>query len=86
MIRKKSQDTIAPYLKDASNYFGGAAKEVLIPENLSEIAQFLKNDSRPVTVAGAGTGLNASRIPSEGVIISLERFDEIEEVKNGEVW
>tara|TARA_Y100000588_G_scaffold37200_1_gene35688 strand:+ start:124 stop:1536 length:1413 start_codon:yes stop_codon:yes gene_type:complete len=86
MIRKNSQETIAPYLKDASNYSGGAAKEVLIPENLVEITEFLKNDSRPVTIAGAGTGLNASRIPSEGVIISLERFDEIETVENGEVW
>ena len=86
MIRKNHQETIAPYLKDASNYSGGAAKEVLIPENLVEIAEFLKNDSRPVTIAGAGTGLNASRIPSEGIIISLERFDEIETIENGEVW
>ena len=86
MIRKNHQETITPYLKDASNYSGGTATEVLIPENLVEIAEFLKNDSRPVTIAGAGTGLNASRIPSEGVIISLERFDEIETVKNGEVW
>ena len=86
MIRKNRKESIAPYLKDASNYSGGAANEVLIPENLVEIAEFLKNDSRPVTIAGAGTGLNASRIPSEGVIISLERFDEIETVENGEVW
>ncbi len=80
MIRKNRQETIAPYLKDASNFSGGAAKEVLIPENLVEIAEFLKNDTRPVTIAGAGTGLNASRIPWEVVIISLVRFDEIKEV------
>lgn len=86
MIRKTSQETIAPYLRDASNYSGGMAEEVIIPENLGELTEFLINNSRPVTVAGAGTGLTASRIPSEGVIISLERFNEIENIENGEIW
>lgn len=86
MIRKTSKASIAPYLRDASNYSGGNAEEVLIPENIDELVSVLKNDSRPVTIAGAGTGLTASRIPSEGIIISLERFNELRSVENGEVW
>ncbi|MZH14226.1 MAG: FAD-binding oxidoreductase [Nitrospinae bacterium] len=86
MIRKTSKETIAPYLRDASNYSGGVAEEVLIPENPEELTEVLKNDSRPVTIAGAGTGLTASRIPSGGIIISLEKFNEMESPENGEVW
>jgi FAD/FMN-containing dehydrogenase len=86
MIRKTSKESIAPYLRDASNYSGGMAEEVFIPENVDELVSVLKNDLRPVTISGAGTGLTASRIPSEGVIISLERFNELGSVKDGEIW
>ncbi|MFQ5449917.1 MAG: FAD-binding oxidoreductase [Nitrospinaceae bacterium] len=77
MIRKSDPQTVAPYLKDASNYSGGHADEVLIPENAGELAAFLKTNDRPVTIAGAGTGLTASRIPNSGVVISLERFQSL---------
>ena len=86
MIRKTSKESIAPYLRDASNYSGGKAEEVLIPESVDELVCALKDDLRPVTISGAGTGLNASRIPSEGIVISLERFNEMKTVKNGEIW
>ena len=86
MIRKTSRESIAPYLRDASNYSGGKADEVLIPENVDELVRALKNDLRPVTISGAGTGLTASRIPSEGIIISLEQFNELGTVKDGEIW
>jgi len=86
MIRKTNKETIAPYLRDASNYSIGNAEEVLIPENVNELVGLLKNDARSITIAGAGTGLTASRIPSNGVIISLEYFNQIEPVKNDEIW
>jgi len=86
MIRKTNKESIAPYLIDASNYPRGNAEEVLIPETVDELIDFLKKDSRFITVAGAGTGLTASRIPSEGVVISLENFNEIEPVINNEIW
>ena len=86
MIRKKRMEIIAPYLRDASNYSGGIAEEVLIPENPDELIEILKTDSRPVTIAGAGTGLTASRIPLEGIIISLERFNKIEMHEGEEIW
>jgi D-lactate dehydrogenase (cytochrome) len=80
MIRKKDPQTIAPYLKDASNFSGGRAEEVIIPETPAELVQFLQSNKLPVTVAGAGTGLTASRIPDEGVIVSLEKFNAIGEI------
>lgn len=83
MIRKTDPNAIAPYLKDASNYSGGLADEVIIPETSTELAQFLENESRPITVAGAGTGLTASRIPQGGIIVSLECMNKIEPVING---
>ncbi len=86
MIRKTDKQTIAPYLRDASNFSGGAAEEVVIPENEDELINFLKMDLRPVTIAGAGTGLTASRIPSEGVVLSTERMNQIGPVENGKIW
>jgi FAD/FMN-containing dehydrogenase len=86
MIRKTNSESIAPYLRDASNYSGGRADEVLIPRNVDELVRTLKNDLRPVTISGAGTGLNASRISPEGIIISLEQLNELCTVKNGEIW
>ncbi len=83
MIRKTDPQAIAPYLKDASNFTGGHADEVLIPETSGELAEFLKSNDRPVTVSGAGTGVTASRIPFGGIIVSLERLNAIGEIENG---
>ena len=85
MIRKNDPQTIAPYLKDASNFSEGCAEEVVIPETTAELVDFLKSNDRPLTVAGAGTGLTASRIPSEGVILSLEKFKSIGPIENSAI-
>jgi D-lactate dehydrogenase (cytochrome) len=83
MFRKTDPETIAPYLKDASNFSEGQASEVIIPETREELVAFLKENKNSVTLAGAGTGLTASRIPLGGVVISLERFNKMESVING---
>ena len=85
MIRKSDPQTIAPYLKDASNFSRGCADEVIIPESTGELVEFLQTNRHPVTVAGAGTGLTASRIPDSGVIVSLERFNTIGQIVNSEI-
>ena len=85
MIRKTKPEFIAPYLRDASNFSGGNAEEVIIPETSDELVAFLKNETRPVTIAGAGTGLTASRIPSEGVIVSLEQLNKIVKEEEGRI-
>ena len=85
MIRKHDSDAIGPYLKDASNYSGGWAEEVIIPESVSELSRYLQSDHRPVTISGAGTGMTASRIPNEGTVVSLERFNSMSDVQNGSI-
>ena len=83
MIYKTDPQAISPYLQDASNYTGGFADKVIIPESIEELASFLKTNIQPITIAGAGTGMTASRIPESGCIISLERFDTISTPVNG---
>ncbi len=85
MIRKTDAPSIAPYLRDASNYSQGKASEVIIPENQEELVDFLKQNTNPITISGAGTGLTASRIPLTGSIISLEKFNKIGTLNNGTI-
>jgi len=85
MIRKTEPESIAPYLRDASNYSEGQASEVVVPENREELIDFLKSNEQPITVAGAGTGLTASRVPLAGIIVSLERFQFLGGVENGSI-
>jgi len=85
MIRKTDPETIAPYLKDASNFAEGQASEVVIPETREELIGFLKENQNPITLAGAGTGLTASRVPLSGIVVSLERFKKMDPVLNGTI-
>ena len=80
MIFKKDPDTLRAYLEDSSNLKGGYADEVVIPENVDELSQFLKKANaakEPVTISGGGTGTTGSRIPFGGVVVSLEKFNKI---------
>ena len=77
MIYKTENYNISPYLRDASNFSNGSADKVLIPYSVDELVSFLKSNNCPVTIAGAGTGMTASRVPETGVIISLEKFKEM---------
>ena len=85
MIRKSDPQAIAPYLKDASNYAEGSAEEVIIPESIDELITFLRDNKRPITIAGAGTGVTASRIPQSGIVVSLERINSIGEIEGGTI-
>ena len=82
MILKSDPQAISPYLQDASNYLGGFAEKVVIPESTEELSSFLKTNTKPITIAGAGTGMTGSRIPESGYVISLERFDSISNPNN----
>ena len=44
MIYKIDPQTISPYLKDASNFSGGSASKIIIPESSDELITFLKNN------------------------------------------
>jgi len=85
MFKKTDPEAIAPYLKDASNFSEGKASEVVVPETREELVAYLKQNKNPITVAGAGTGLTASRISLSGVIVSMERFKTLGSVKDGTI-
>ncbi|MCA9483401.1 MAG: FAD-binding oxidoreductase [Nitrospina sp.] len=78
MIIKNEHSAVSPYLKDASNFPGSSADAVVIPETTEELVAFLKDNDQPVTLSGARTGLTASGIPLSGLVVSLEKFRQLE--------
>lgn len=70
----------SPYLIDASGYRGSAEK-IFLPRTQAEVAEILREAAalgKPVTIAGAGTGLTGGRVPHTGWLICLERLNRIE--------
>lgn len=77
---KQDQSQIVGYLEDASNFKGGKAFSVYIPENENEVSDVLKycvKNKIPLTVSAAGTGTVAGRIPLDGVVLSTEALNKI---------
>jgi D-lactate dehydrogenase (cytochrome) len=80
MIVKEEREDILSYLEDASNFKGGSAERVYIPDDEDELKDVLSECAKRkdfVTISGGGTGTVGGRVPREGVIISLEKFDRI---------
>ena len=70
----------SPYLTDASGY-RGAAEKIFLARSQTEVADILREASalrKPVTIAGAGTGVTGGRVPHTGWLICLERLNRIE--------
>jgi len=70
----------SPYLADASGYRGSAEK-IFLPRSEAEVAAILREATaqcRPVTIAGAGTGVTGGRVPHTGWLLCLERLARIE--------
>ena len=68
------------YLTDASGY-RGSAERIFLPESEAEAVQILREATalrKPVTIAGAGTGLTGGRVPHTGWLVCLERLSRIE--------
>ena len=76
----------APYLKEWRNRFTGAARAVLLPETVEQVAKIMRlcREYRvPVTPQGGNTGLVGGQIPDmsgEGVILSLNRMNKIRDI------
>jgi FAD/FMN-containing dehydrogenase len=82
MIRIQEKDSIAPYLRDASNFSKGFASQVIIPETKEETVHFLKENKDAITIAGAGTGLTAGRVPPFGIVLSMERLNQVKKTSD----
>src|SRR5580698_10477871 len=73
-------ETDSPYLTDASGY-RGSAERIFLPSSEAEVVQILREATelrKPVTIAGAGTGLTGGRVPHTGWLVCLERLSRIE--------
>ena len=69
----------SPYLTDASGY-RGSAERIFLPRSEPEVAQILREATaleKPVTIAGAGTGLTGGRVPHTGWLVCLEHLNGI---------
>lgn len=70
----------SPYLADASGY-RGSAERIFLPRSESEVAEILREASalrKPVTIAGAGTGVTGGRVPHGGWQLCLERLTRLD--------
>jgi len=79
MIIKSDKSSFQSYLTDSSNYQGNAEK-LFIPESIQELRELVIDCNRTktkLTISGNGTGLTGSRVPENGVIVSLEKFNKI---------
>jgi D-lactate dehydrogenase (cytochrome) len=84
MIIKTELSQIQSYLSDESGLSGGYAQKVYVPENEKELSCLLKECSEnrtPVTISGGATGVTGARVPFGGVVLSLERFNRIGNIK-----
>jgi FAD/FMN-containing dehydrogenase len=73
-------ETDSPYLTDASGY-RGSAERIFLPTSEEEVAQILREATalrKPVTIAGAGTGLTGGRVPHTGWLVCLEGLSRME--------
>lgn len=80
MIVKADRQEILSYLEDASNFKGGDAERLFIPDGEDDLLEAVSECASRgtfVTVSGGGTGTVGGRVPREGAIISLERFNGI---------
>lgn len=80
---KTQFEELQNYLMDASNMPGGNAEKLFIPQTIPEISEILKEANEKnigVTVSGARTGTVGGAIPFGGYVISLEKFDQINEI------
>jgi len=63
-----------------------AAENIIVvkPANAQEVSEIMKLANRektPVYVRGGGTGMSGAAIPTQdGIVLSMERFDKVEEV------
>jgi glycolate oxidase len=79
------------YSKDAGVY-RGSAEAVVVPANTSEVAGIVRVAGQygvPLVARGAGTGLAAGAVPTEGgIVLSTTRMNQIEEidVANRTAW
>jgi D-lactate dehydrogenase (cytochrome) len=84
VIIKREKSIIENYFEDNSGAVGAYADFVAVAERQDDVPPFLaemSTNNTPVTVAGALTGNTASGLAFGGATLSLERLDNIGEIR-----
>ena len=84
---KTEKEDLQNYLIDAANLPDGRAEKLFLPETKEEIAGIILEANEkniPVTISGARTGTVGGATPFGGLVISLEKFNKIEEINTTE--
>lgn len=82
MIVKYDKADIEHYIGDTSNIPGNASL-VYLPETVAELSTILSDcasNGIAVTFSAGGTGTTGGRVPLDGVIVSMEKFNSILEL------
>jgi D-lactate dehydrogenase (cytochrome) len=85
---KTDKDQIQNYLKDASNT-EGFCDAVYFPESTEEIKKIIIEAAEKkisVTISGSKTGLSGAAVPRGGIVISMERMNNIIEINKAEKY
>jgi D-lactate dehydrogenase (cytochrome) len=80
VLIKRDAAIITGYLEDASGFTEGSSDCLVIPENETEVVEYLTQASQrheSITLSAGGTGVTAGRIPLRGTLFSLERLADI---------
>ncbi|MFH1360402.1 MAG: FAD-binding oxidoreductase, partial [Candidatus Omnitrophota bacterium] len=81
---KDAPEELEDYLKDESRTQGGHAARAFLPRTPEEVAAILKEANRlgiPASIRGGGTGLVAAAVPFGGWVISMEKMNEIIDIR-----
>lgn len=80
MIIKRDLDIIKSYFEDESGLLGGAADEVIYPENEKDAVSIMQDASSkktPLTISGGGTGVTGARVPFGGKVLATDSLNKI---------
>lgn len=68
--------------KHCSLRVGGLAQDFFIPENLTALSGFLKNNQKPILMLGLGSNLLVRDKGFDGVVIQLKYFNKLDIIDN----
>lgn len=71
------KEGLEKFLQDESNSKSTGIEKVYIPEDKKELFDLIRQNNKPWTIYGGGTGLAAGAVSDDGIIISTSAFNKI---------
>ncbi|MCG8570797.1 MAG: FAD-binding oxidoreductase, partial [Spirochaetes bacterium] len=82
-ITSQNQQNYYKFLTDESRLNPGQIQAIYFPQNIEElafIAQYCSQKKIVLTISGARTGIVGGAVPKEGILVSLEKMNQINEI------